>query len=128
MHQFGEYIGIAFQVKDDLFDYGPEGIIGKPTGIDIKESKMTLPLIFTLNKVDRSMKRRIINIVKNHNTEDAKVKEVISLVKQNGGLEYSIGKMKEYEEKAFRILDQFPNAVYKEKLKELVRFTTEREY
>jgi octaprenyl-diphosphate synthase len=128
MHLFGEYIGIAFQVKDDLFDYGPEGIIGKPTGIDIKESKMTLPLIYTLNKVDRSTKRHIINIVKNHNTEDVKVKEVISIVKKNGGLEYSITKMKEYQEKAFAILDRFGDTDYKEKLKELVVFTTEREY
>jgi octaprenyl-diphosphate synthase len=128
MHQFGEYIGIAFQIKDDLFDYGPEGIIGKPTGIDIKESKMTLPLIYTLNNVDRKTKRHIINIVKNHNTENAKVNEVISIVKQNGGIEYSTSKMKEYREKAFVILDHFVDNIYKEKLKELVRFTIERQY
>ena len=127
MHQFGEYIGIAFQIKDDLFDYGPDGIIGKPTGIDIKESKMTLPLIYTLNNCDKSVRRHIINIVKNHNTDDGKVKEVIALVKKSGGLEYAIGKMKEYEAKANVILSEFNDNIYKEKLKELIRFTTERE-
>ena len=127
MHQFGEYIGIAFQVKDDLFDYGPDGIIGKPTGIDIKESKMTLPLIYTLNHADRAKKHRIVNLVKNHNTEDEKVKEVITLVKQSGGIGYAISKMKEYEGKAFNILTDFKEGIYKEKLMELIRFTTERE-
>jgi octaprenyl-diphosphate synthase len=128
MHQFGEYIGIAFQVKDDLFDYGPDGIIGKPTGIDIKESKMTLPLIFTLNKGSRPEKRTIINIVKNHNTEDEKVRKVISMVQQSGGIDYATMKMMEYRAKAFQILDKFEQNVYKEKLLELVRFTTEREH
>lgn len=127
MHQFGEYIGIAFQVKDDLFDYGPDGIIGKPTGIDIKESKMTLPLIYALNQSDRSTKRHILNIVKNHNTDDRKVKEVIAMVKQSGGIGYAVSKMKEYEAKAFSILADFKEGIYKEKLKELVRFTIERE-
>lgn len=127
MHQFGEYIGIAFQVKDDLFDYGPDGIIGKPTGIDIKESKMTLPLIYTLNQANRSTKRHIVNIVKNHNTEDDKVKEVIAMVKQSGGIGYAVSKMKEYEGKAYSILADFKEGIYKEKLKELVRFTIERE-
>ncbi len=128
MHQFGEYIGIAFQIKDDLFDYGPDGIIGKPTGIDIKESKMTLPLIYTLDKADRTMKRFIVNIVKNHNTEDAKVKEVIKIVKGNGGIEYAITRMKKYQEKAFVILESFEEGIYKEKLKDLVKFTIEREH
>jgi len=127
MHQFGEYIGMAFQVKDDLFDYGPDGIIGKPTGIDIKESKMTLPLIYALGKTDRSTKRHIVNIIKNHNTESVRVKEVIDFVKQNGGMEYAIEKMKEYQAKAFVLLDHFSENIYKEKLKELVRFTIERE-
>lgn len=128
MHLFGECIGIAFQIKDDLFDYGPDGIIGKPTGIDIKESKMTLPLIYALSKSDRSVKRHIVNIIKNHNTEDAKVKEVIAFVKQNGGMEYAVSRMKEYEQKAFNILAGFEDGIYKEKLKDLVRFTIEREH
>ena len=127
MHSFGECIGIAFQIKDDLFDYGPDGVIGKPTGIDIKESKMTLPLIYALGKADRGMKRHIVNIIKNHNTEDKRVKEVIAFVKQNGGLDYAIGRMKEYEQKAFVILNNFEEGIYKEKLKELVKFTIERE-
>ena len=127
MHAFGECIGIAFQIKDDLFDYGPDGIIGKPTGIDIKESKMTLPLIYTLSKADRSVKRHVVNIIKNHNTEDAKVKEVIAFVKQNGGIEYAVSRMKEYEQKAFTILNDFDEGIYKEKLKDLVKFTIERE-
>ena len=127
MHQFGEYIGMAFQIKDDLFDYGPDGIIGKPTGIDIKESKMTLPLIYTLSHADKSARRHMINIVKNHNTDDKKVKEVIAIVKRSGGIEYASTKMKEYEAKAYDILTDFKDGIYKEKLIELIRFTTERE-
>ena len=126
MHYFGELIGMAFQIKDDLFDYGPDGVIGKPTGIDIKESKMTLPLIHALSKADRTVKRKIINIVKNHNTDDAKVKEVIRFVKDSGGLDYATQKMKEYQAKAFEVIEQFPDSVFKTSLKDLVRYTTER--
>lgn len=126
MHRFGEHIGMAFQIKDDLFDYGPEGIIGKPTGIDIKESKMTLPLIHALANAGYSDRKRIINIVKNHNTDDKKVKEVIDFVKKSGGIEYSESRMKEYQVKAFEILDTFPQSVYKDSLRDLVQFTIER--
>lgn len=126
MHQFGELIGMAFQIKDDLFDYGPDGVIGKPTGIDIKESKMTLPLIHALSKATYADKKRIINIIKNYNTDDVKVKEVIAFVKQSGGMEYATQKMMEYQERAFVVLDHFPSGVYKESLKQLVRYTTER--
>ncbi|MBP6335501.1 MAG: polyprenyl synthetase family protein [Bacteroidia bacterium] len=128
MHQFGEAIGIAFQIKDDLFDYGPSGIIGKPTGIDIKESKMTLPLIYALAKADYSDKKRIVNIIKNHNTNDKKVREVIEFVKASGGIEYASNKMTEYQEKAFVMLNDFPDSEYKISLKALVRFTTERNH
>ncbi len=128
MHQFGEAIGIAFQIKDDLFDYGPGGIIGKPTGIDIKESKMTLPLIYALAKASYPDKKKIVNIIKNHNTEDKKVKEVIAFVKASGGIEYAETKMNEYKEKAFVLLDEFQDSQYKTSLKELVRFTTERNH
>ena len=128
MHQFGEAIGIAFQIKDDLFDYGPSGVIGKPTGIDIKESKMTLPLIYSLNKANYSDKKKIVNIIKNHNTEDKKVKLVIDFVKDSGGIEYAEKKMNEYKEKAFVLLDEFPDSQFKTSLKELVRFTTERNH
>ena len=128
MHKFGEAIGIAFQIKDDLFDYGPSGVIGKPTGIDIKESKMTLPLIHALSKSSNSEKRRIVNIVKNHNTDDKKVKEVIDFVKISGGIEYAAQKMNEYKEKAFVLLNEFPDSNYKTSLRELVQFTTERNH
>ncbi len=126
MHQFGECIGMAFQIKDDLFDYGPDGVIGKPTGIDIKESKMTLPLIHALSKADYAVKKSIINIIKNHNTEDARVKEVIAFVKKSGGMEYATEKMMDYQKQAFQILDYFPESIYKTSLKDLVRYTTER--
>ncbi|MBL0031560.1 MAG: polyprenyl synthetase family protein [Bacteroidetes bacterium] len=128
MHEFGELIGMAFQIKDDLFDYGPDGVIGKPTGIDIKESKMTLPLIYSLMKADRSTKRRIVNIIKNHNTEDKKVKEVISFVKNSGGMEYATQKMQEYQARAFVVLDTFPDSVFKNSLRDLVKYTTERNH
>jgi len=128
MHLFGEYIGIAFQIKDDLFDYGPDGIIGKPTGIDIKESKMTLPLIYALSKAPYSEKKKVINIVKNHNTDDNKVKEVISFVRQGGGIEYSEAQMKDYQQKAFEILDTFPDTIYRKSLHDLVQFTIERNH
>ena len=128
MHEFGELIGMAFQIKDDLFDYGPDGVIGKPTGIDIKESKMTLPLIYSLMKADRSTKRMIVNIIKNHNTEDKKVKEVIAFVKNSGGMEYATKKMQEYQSQAFVVLDTFPDSVFKNSLRELVKYTTERNH
>jgi len=128
MHLFGESIGIAFQIKDDLFDFGPGGIIGKPTGIDIKESKMTLPLIYALDQAERSDKRRIVNIMKNHNTESAKVKEVIAFVKEMKGIEYATGKMKLYREKAFGILEGFDDGIFKEKLRNLVDYTIERDH
>lgn len=125
MHQFGEYTGIAFQIKDDLFDYG-SGDIGKPSGIDIKEKKMTLPLIFALNKADRSEKRRIINIIKNHNEEPEEVQKVIQFVTTSGGLEYATEKMNEYKNKALQILDEFPESAAKASLIQLVNFTVER--
>jgi octaprenyl-diphosphate synthase len=126
MHQFGELIGITFQIKDDLFDYGPEGIIGKPTGIDIKESKMTLPLIYSLSKSSSSDKRYIVNIIRNHNTDNKKVKEVINFVKESGGLEYSTQCMMSYQSKAFAKLENFPESKYKDSLKKLIIFTTQR--
>jgi octaprenyl-diphosphate synthase len=128
MHRFGELIGMAFQIKDDLFDYGPSGIIGKPTGIDIKESKMTLPLIFALNKASHGDKRRIINIIRNHNTDDKKVKEVIRFVKEAGGLEYATECMNGYQSKAFDLLESFPDSIFKNSLKQLVRYTIERNH
>ncbi len=126
MREFGELIGIAFQIKDDLFDYGDDKI-GKPIGIDIKEQKMTLPLIYTLNNCSKKEKKWLINSVKNHNKEKKRVKEVIAFVNQNGGIEYTIKKMEEYQTKAFHILNTYPDSPYKKSLATLVNYVIERE-
>jgi len=126
MREFGELIGIAFQIKDDLFDYSDEKI-GKPTGIDIKEQKMTLPLIYTLNHCSKKDKKWLINSVKNHNKDKKRVKEVISFVKQNGGIEYTNQKMKEYQQQALKILNEYPESPYKSSLKTMVSYVIERE-
>ncbi|WP_345234046.1 polyprenyl synthetase family protein [Olivibacter ginsenosidimutans] len=125
MHAFGEKVGIAFQIKDDLFDFGFDDV-GKPLGIDIKEKKLTLPLIYALNNTDRKTKRYIINLVKNHNEDQKKVMEVIDFVRASGGLTYAQKQMLAYQEDAFRILQAFPESQYKTGLEQLVRFTTER--
>ncbi|MBG7612564.1 polyprenyl synthetase family protein [Polaribacter sp. BAL334] len=125
MRKFGEYIGIAFQIKDDLFDYSEEKI-GKPTGIDIKEQKMTLPLIYTLNNCSSKEKGWIINSVKKYNRDKVRVKEVISFVKNQGGIEYTISKMNEYKNKALSILEQFPDSPYKNSLKTMIDYVVER--
>ncbi len=125
MRFFGEKIGIAFQIKDDLFDYG-EDTIGKPTGIDIKEKKMTLPLIYTLNKVDRKTKKRIIRVVKHYGSDRKKVNEVIDLVTENGGLDYAREIMLQYRAEALDLLHTFPESTYRESLETLVMFVTER--
>ncbi|MGI8892635.1 MAG: polyprenyl synthetase family protein [Bacteroidia bacterium] len=124
---FGEMIGIAFQIKDDMFDYNTKDNIGKPTGIDIKEKKLTLPLIHTLNKVSKKDKRFLINIIKNHNTDKKKVAEVIDYVVANEGITYATKKMNEYQAKAFDILDTFADSRYRDGLRQLVTFTTERQ-
>ncbi|WP_341227217.1 polyprenyl synthetase family protein [uncultured Arcticibacterium sp.] len=121
----GEKIGMAFQIKDDLFDYG-NAEIGKPTGIDIKEKKMTLPLIYALNHADRSTKNKIINLVKRHSNKPAKVSEVIEFVKQSGGISYTQNAMMNYMNEANDILASFPDSDYKTALIGLVRFTIER--
>jgi len=125
MHRFGELTGMAFQIKDDLFDYS-EGGIGKPTGIDIKEQKMTLPLIYTLNTVDDKTRKWIINIVKKHHKNKKKVKELIEFVKTHGGLEYAIEKMKAYQQEALAILDKYPDNEAKESLKLMLNYVIER--
>ncbi len=126
MRKFGELIGISFQIKDDLFDYSEEKI-GKPTGIDIKEQKMTLPLIHTLNNCSKKERRWLINSVKNHNKNKVRVKEVIEFVKQNGGIEYTETKMKEYQEAALSILDTYPETPFKESLLTMVNYVIDRE-
>jgi octaprenyl-diphosphate synthase len=122
---FGEKVGIAFQIKDDLFDYGTAEI-GKPLGIDIKEKKMTLPLIYALRRADFWQKRRIINLVKNESNNPKKVSEVIEFVKISGGLEYATEAMKQYVTDAIALLRRFPDSVYRQSLEELVYYTIER--
>lgn len=127
MKLFGEKVGIAFQIKDDLFDYGNENI-GKPTGNDIKEKKLTLPLIFTLNNVEASKKREIIYIIKNQNKNPKKIKIVLDAVTNAGGITYATKKMNEYRDEALSILYQFPESDIRKGLEELVRYTTDRKY
>jgi octaprenyl-diphosphate synthase len=118
---------MAFQIKDDLFDYG-EAKVGKPTGNDIKEKKLTLPLIHILQKVTPALKKQIIYIVKNNNNDKAKVKFVIDNVVSNGGIEYATDKMIEYRDKALTILHSFPKSSCRDALEELVRYTTDRKF
>ena len=125
MRAFGEKIGMAFQIKDDLFDYGEEEI-GKPLGIDIKEKKMTLPLIFALSKASWLEKRRIIGIVKNESQKPKKVKEVIEFVKKSGGIEYAHQTINKYYDEAMLLLKSLPESEYKNSLQQLVQFTIER--
>ncbi len=127
MRAFGENVGMAFQIKDDLFDYG-EAKVGKPTGNDIKEKKLTLPLIHILQKVTPALKKKIIYIVKNNNNDKDKVKFVIDNVVSNGGIEYATEKMIEYRDKALTILHSFPNSSCRDALEELVRYTTDRKF
>lgn len=125
MRHFGELIGMAFQIKDDLFDYGKEAI-GKPTGIDIKEKKMTLPLIYALNQANPKDKKWLLNSVKNHNTDKKRVKEIIRFVKENGGLDYAVKAMKEYQRQALEVLDVYPDSPYKESLLLMVDYVIDR--
>jgi octaprenyl-diphosphate synthase len=125
MKEFGLRIGMAFQIKDDLFDYGTDAI-GKPVGIDIKEKKMTLPLIHALSKASWLEKRRIIGIVRSESNKVSKVKEVIDFVRKSGGIQYAEAAMKRYYDEAMVILNEFPESPYKLSLANLVRYTIER--
>ena len=125
MKLFGQNIGMAFQIKDDLFDYG-EDEIGKPLGIDIKEKKMTLPLIHALSKASWWEKRKIIRIVKNESNKPKKVKEVIDFVKKSGGIEYAQESMEKFYQQALDLLKDFPESTYKTSLSQLVEFTINR--
>ena len=127
MKLFGEKTGIAFQIKDDLFDYGNEDI-GKPTGNDLKEKKLTLPLIYTLNNIDAAERRKIIYIVKNENKNPEKIKYVLQKVIETGGIEYATKKMIQYRDEALAILYGFPESDIRKGLEELVRYTTDRKY
>ena len=128
MREFGQLIGVAFQIKDDLFDYELNNKTGKPSGIDIKESKLTLPLIYSLSVAPGSEKRNIINIIKNHSTDDKKVKEVLEFVKARNGIEYAKKRMCDYRDKALAMLTHFDDSRYKSSLIDLVHFTIAREH
>ncbi len=125
MRKFGELIGMAFQIKDDLFDYTDEAI-GKPTGIDIKEQKMTLPLIYALNNCSDKEKSWCINSIKNHNKDKKRVKEVIQFVKDKNGLTYAEQKMEQFQQEALALIQNFPNSTYKDSLTLMVNYVIER--
>jgi len=127
MRTFGENAGMAFQIKDDLFDYASNNI-GKPTGNDIKEKKLTLPLIYTLNNTDKTTKRKIIFTIKNENSDKDKIKYVIEKVIECGGINYAMKKMNEFKQTSIDVLHQFPDNPYRRGLEDLVNFVTERKY
>jgi octaprenyl-diphosphate synthase len=127
MRQFGELTGMAFQIKDDLFDYSNEEI-GKPTGNDIKEKKLTLPLIYTLNNTDAITRRKIIYIVKNNSQDKKKVDWVLQQVQTVGGIDYATQKMNQFKEQAIALLHHFPTSPFRIGLEEMVSFVTDRKY
>lgn len=126
MRQFGELVGLAFQVKDDIFDYGTPNNIGKPTGNDIREQKMTLPLIYALNHSSKEVRRELTSIVKNHNEDSVKVKRAIELVIAAGGIEYAHEKMMEFKNQALTLIKDIPESEAKSSLIGLVEYTTLR--
>ncbi len=126
MRTFGERLGIAFQIKDDLFDYQLSNKSGKPSGIDIKEQKMTLPLIYALNHASRKNKKFMINVVKRHNQNRQKVEEVMRMVQESGGIEYAEAKMREYQSSALQLLEQFPTSQTKQALIQLAEYVISR--
>ena len=127
MRAFGEKVGMAFQIKDDLFDYASDDV-GKPTGNDIKEKKLTLPLIYTLNHVDKETRRNLIYIIKNENTRKEKVNYIIDVVEKSGGIDYTINKMNEYKSQALQVLHTFPQSEIRNGFEDLVNFVTDRKY
>ncbi len=126
MREFGINLGIAFQIKDDLFDYEKSGVIGKPTGNDIREKKMTLPLIYVLNNCPTRERKKWLSTIRRYHKNDKKVAEILDFVRQNGGIEYTYDKMIEYKDKALSVLDKFDDSEAKEAMKHLVQFTIER--
>ena len=127
MKEFGEKVGIAFQIKDDLFDYTQSPLIGKPTGLDIREKKMTLPLIYTLNNISKQEKRFIINTIKNDSKNSKKIERIILLVKENKGLEFAEEKMNDYYNEALGFLEKIKDSEAKTSLIELVKYVVKRQ-
>ncbi len=127
MHQIGINIGIAFQIKDDLLDFCKKSKTGKPQGMDIKEQKMTLPIIYLLNNSNYKQKRKIINIVKNHNHNPEKVSELTDMINKSGGIKYTENKMNLFKNKALKILSSFPDSDARQSLEKLINFTIKRD-
>jgi octaprenyl-diphosphate synthase len=127
LRKFGEIVGTAFQIKDDLFDYASKNV-GKPTGNDIKEKKLTLPLIYTLNKVDKDTRRKMIYIIKNENKRKSKVDYIIDVVSKTGGIDYTVSKMNEYKKESLQLLHSFPPSEVRQGFEDLVNFVTDRNY
>ena len=128
MNDFGEHVGIAFQIKDDLFDYGEGDKTGKPVGIDLQEKKLTLPLIFALSKSDKSTQRKITRLIKRYTNKKKDLREVVEFVREKGGIDYAINKMQEHKKEALDILDTFEDNAYRTALREMVNFTIERKH
>ncbi|KQR91101.1 polyprenyl synthetase [Chryseobacterium sp. Leaf180] len=128
MYDFGTFTGMAFQIKDDLFDYLSSNVIGKPVGIDIKEKKMTLPLIYSLRTAREDQRKYYFNTIKRYNTDQKRVKELIEFVKTSGGLDYAITVMKDFQQKAKNILDEFPDSEVKKSLHMMLDYVIERKF
>ena len=128
MKDFGIYAGMAFQIKDDLLDYFSKNIVGKPVGIDIKEQKMTLPLIYSLKTASEKDRKYYFNIIKNHNKTPKRVKELIDFVKKSGGLDYAEKIMENYQQKALDILSEFPDNEAKKSLQLMLDYVIKREF
>ena len=128
MKDFGIYAGMAFQIKDDLLDYFSKNIVGKPVGIDIKEQKMTLPLIYSLKTANEKDRKYYFNIIKNHNKNPKRVKELIDFVKKSGGLDYAEKIMENYQQKALDILSEFPDNEAKKSLQLMLDYVIKREF
>ncbi len=126
MYKFGENLGIAFQIKDDIFDYEPQGIIGKPTGNDIKENKLTLPIIYALTRVGKAEQVKIRSLLRKSKHSAKAVDEIIQFTRTNGGVEYASEKMHSYAQKSRVILDTYPNSPYKESLNNLIDYIVTR--
>ncbi len=126
MKKFGEYAGIAFQIRDDLFDYEKNGLVGKPRGNDLKEKKLTLPIIYSLNKAPASERKHILGLIKKHSTKTSSLEEIISFVEKSGGIEYSAKKMHEYKNKALESISRFQDNESKKALIELVNYSVDR--